>query len=187
MPTLLKKVFDEKTYHQARTSFPSPNSVSQSNFVYLNTWFAIWYQNRMKNLWPWKIRIDKRFPTCLYKNCAELVLPGYNCIITLLESSDNIRVYIEFVDSQPPFAKIRESIIAGLKRATSSYYYSDVHIKLSFNCTCGSVDFKHVTVYHEQNKNLECPYNSNREAFPLSRTQKVWFEEGKVLYVHCTH
>ena len=181
MPTLLKKVFDEKSI--IRRGHVSPLIVQYPRapgvFEYL-VCYLVSEQN--ENLWPWKIQIDKRFPTCLYKNCAELVLPGYDCIITLLESSDSIRVYVEFVYRQPPFAKIRDSIIAGLKRATSSYHYPDVSIKLGFNCTCGSVDFEHTAVYHEQNKNLECPYNSNRETFPLSHTQKVWFEEGKVLH-----
>ena len=179
MPTLLTTVFD----------FVKQGDIPPLHILYPTApglfGFLLCYLTSEQNeeLWPWKVCTDmsKREPTCLFKNCAEFTLPGYECTITLLQSSDCIKVYIKFVDSQLPLAKIGKSIVAGVKKANSSYHYPDVDIELGFDCHCDSPDFaEHTMVYHKQDQHLKCVYNSNK-VFPLSYNQKVWFEEGKIL------
>ena len=185
MPTLLRTVIDEKYLSMQgnipplHLQYPAAPGVFEYLLCYLTS-----KQNEI--LWPWKIhtKTNKTEPS-LYKNCAELVLPGYDCIIMLLQLSDCIKVYLQFVDCQPPYAKIRDSVTRGVKKATTSYNYPDVEIKLGFSCTCSSVDFEHTMIYHKQDQWLKCACNSNREAFPLTHNQKVWLEEGMLcIYLH---
>ena len=183
MPTLLTKVPDESllSRHDSvsplHVLYPAAPGVFEYLLCYLTS-------EQNEELWPWKICTDwsNQRPTCLYRNCAELTLPGYDCIIMLLQSSDCITVYVEVADNQPPFAKIRESIVTGVKRAFRSYHYPDTEIKLGFSCTCDSVDFEHTMVYHEQDQCLKCPHSSNEEAVLPTYNQKMWIEEGKALY-----
>ena len=183
MPTLLRKVPDESllSRHNSVSPLHVHYPLAPGVFEYLLCYLT---SEQNEELWPWKICTSRsnRRPTCLYKNCAELALPGYDCIIMLLQSSDCITVYVKIVDNQPPFAKIRESIVAGLKRAYRSYHYPDAEIKLGFSCTCDSVDFEHTMVYHKQDQCLKCPHNPNEEALLPSYNQKMWFEEGKAVY-----
>ena len=181
MPTLLKEVLDEKhpikqgdTPH-LHVHYPVAPGVFEYLLCYLTS-------EQNEELWPWKIYTDrsKREPTCLYKNCAELTLPGYECIITLVQSSDCTKVYVDFANSQPPLAKIGKSVMAGVTKANKSYYSNcpDIDVKFGFSCTCGSVDFEHTMVFHSQNQHLICTYDSSKEPFPLSHNHKVWLEEG---------
>ena len=183
VPTLLTSIIDEKNISEQgnvpplHIQYPAAPGVFEYLVCYLT---SEW--NRI--LWPWKIHYQRNRTEpsiVMYKNCAEFVLPGYDCIIILLQLSDHIIVYVKFVDSQPPFAKIGDSIVAGVKKATRSYNYPDVEIKLGFSCICGSVDFEHTMVYHKQDHHLKCGYGSNGDTFQLSHYQKVWFEEGMVL------
>ena len=187
MPTLLTTVFD----------FGKQGDISPLHVLYPTApglfGFLLCYLTSEQNEepWPWKVRTDrgKREPTCLFKNCAEFTLPGYECTITLLQSSDSLKVYIKFVDGQLPLAKIGKSIIEGVKKANISYHYPDVDIELGFDCHCGSADVvEHTMVYHKQDQHLKCAYNSNR-VFPLSYNHKVWFEEGMILWYleSCIH
>ena len=183
VPTLLTSIIDEK--HMSEQGNIPPLHIQYSAapgvFEYLLCYLTS-EQNRI--LWPWKIHSERNRTEpsiVMYKNCAELVLPGYDCIIILLQLSDHITVYVKFVDSQPPFAKIGDSIVTGVKRAISSYNYPDVEIKLGFSCICGSVDFEHTMVYRELDRHLKCACDSSGVTFQLSHYQKVWFEEGMVL------
>ena len=184
MPTLLRKVPDayENLLRTQGTVFPLhvKYPVAAGVFEYLLCYLT---SEQNEELWPWKIHIDdrKRKPTCLHNNCAELALPGYECTITLLQSSDCIKVCVDFADSQPPFAKIRNSIIAGVKKANCSYNYPDTEIKLGFSCACGSVDFEHTIILHKQDQLLKCSYDSSGQALPLSRIHKLWLEEGIII------
>ena len=186
MPTLLKEVFDEKHLRLIKQGSVPPlhviYPVAPGVFEFLLCYLT---SEQNEELWPWRICIDlsKRQPTCLYKNCAELALPGYDCIITLLQSSHCIKVYVDFAGNEPPFAKIAKSIFAGVKKANSSYYYPDTDIKLGFSCTCGSVDVEHSMIFQKQDYLLVCTDDLSRETFPLSYNHKLWLEEGKDLNI----
>ena len=179
MPTLLTTVFEfgkQGDTPPLHILYPTAPGLFGFLLCYLTS-------EQNEELWPWKVCTDrsKREPTCLFKNCAEFTLPGYECTITLLQSLDCIKVYIKFFNSQLPLTKIGKSIIAGVKKANSSYHYPDVDIELGFDCRCDSPDFaEHTMVYHKQDQHLKCVYNSNK-VFPLSYNQKVWFEEGMIL------
>ena len=195
MPTLLKEVLDEKhlTKHGDTPHLHVHYPVAPGVFEYLLCYLT---SEQNEELWPWKIYTDrsKREPTCLYRNCAELTLPGYECIIILLQSSNCTKVYIDFAGSQPPLAKIGKSIMAGVKKANKSYYSNckNIDVKFGFSCICGSDDFEHTMVFYSQNQHLECTYDSSKEPFSLSHNHKIWLEEGMDLYffllyyVYCT-
>ena len=180
MPTLFTSVIDEKHIREQgnipplHIQYPVAPGVFEYLLCYLTS-----EQNEI--LWPWKIY--NKTELSLYKNCAELTLPGYDSIITLLQSSDCIKVYLKFIDSQPPVAKIRQSIFTGVKKANSLYSYPYLEIKFGFSCICGSVNFEHTMIYHKQDQHLNCACDLNGETFPLSHNQKVWLEEGKTSYL----
>ena len=191
MPSLLSQSVDETSFGFSTQKFRiSPllitGSLKPGMFGVLICYLAS-KQNDI--LWPWEVHVhatNQKEPTCLFKNCVQLILPGYDGIITLCESKGFISVYVEFVINQPPFARIRQAVISGLEEVFQLYQlHEKFELSIGFECSCGSVDSTHIMVYNKHSKTLQCPYNPSGGPVALSHTQWKWFEEGITCSVHC--
>ncbi len=132
------------------------------------------------DFWPWKILTNPNTgdPVCMFTNCAQFSLPGYDCTITLFASNSCVQIYTEYKDYQPPLFLIKTTVIRGIKKACESYHYTSMEslaCDVGFNCICGSQDNKHNMIWLKQS--LICCFNSE-QTFKLSQSQQRWFDEG---------
>ena len=133
-------------------------------------------------LWPWKLHINKATgnPTCLFKNCAQYTLPGYDCKITLFNSDSFLEVCVEYSDSQPPLSEIGRAVITGLERAHNTFHLAETFsYETCFYCTCGSLDREHLAVFSEEKQLVICSEDS-KATFKLSSLQSNWTEYSKL-------
>ncbi len=148
--------------------------------------FLICFVTSQENsdFWPWRIRTDlnKGDPVCVYKNCAQFSLPGYDCTITLFAYSSSIKIYTEYKDYQPPLSLIKTTVILGIEKACESYHYAmkPLTCDIGFTCTCGSTDIEHNMIWCEQS--WICSFNPE-QSFKLSQSQQRWFDEGIIIYI----
>ena len=184
MPSLLSQSVDETSFGFSTQKFRiSPLLITGSLKPGMFGVLICYLTSKQNNiLWPWEVCVhatNQREPTCLFKNRVQLILPGYDGIITLFESQGFIIVYIEFVDNQPPIARIRQAVISGLEKVFQLYQLREkFELSIGFECSCGSVDSTHIMVYTKHSKTLQCPYNPSGGPVALSHTQWKWFEEG---------
>lgn len=134
-----------------------------------------------KSPWPWMIAVKahKNQPVCLYRNCAQFTLPGYNTVITLFELEDDLlQVRVEFSHEHPSLVPIRSAISDGLDRAYMALHCAgSLDYKFGFTCLCGSVSYHHI-MFNQKHEGWECsvePAASTRSK--LTASQQVWFEE----------
>ena len=134
--------------------------------------------NHKNNPWPWKLSITEK-PVCLFKNCAQFILPGYNCIITLFASDSFIEAHVYCMDNKPPLSAIRSAIVAGLEEAHNSFHLTEpFNYKTGFFCPCGSIDKKHLVTFSEKTRQWICS-ESLEEINTISRFQQNWFNNGE--------
>ena len=135
--------------------------------------------NNSSDLWQWKLLTNKvGKPTCVFKNCVQFMLPGYDCIITLFNSARFVEVHVEYSDSLPPLKAIRRAIFAGLERAHNMFCFAETFdYAFGFLCTCGCVSREHLAILSEEKELLICSENSEA-SFKLSSIN--WFDTGKL-------
>lgn len=99
-----------------------------------------------KNPYGWKVCMDRRKPSCLYRNCIMLVMkcPG---IVTLTDNLSYFEVHVDGA-SIDQCREIKECIHNGILSACAALNYSDVDFEDGFACpgTRCSVDPPHVAV-----------------------------------------
>ncbi|XP_064395980.1 uncharacterized protein LOC135343006 isoform X3 [Halichondria panicea] len=129
------------------------------------------------DFWPWKILTNPNTgdPVCIFSNCAQFSLPGYDCMITLFASNSCVRIYTEYKNYQPPLFLIKTAVIRGIEKACKCYQLESLACDVGFNCICGSTDIEHNMIWLEQS--LICSFNSE-QTFKLSQSQQRWFDEG---------
>ena len=144
--------------------------------------FLICFVTSQENgdFWPWRIRVNPNNgdPICIFTNCAQFSLPGYDCTITLFASNSCVKIYTEYKDYQPPLFLIKTTVIRGIEKACKCYHYTSMEslaCDVGFNCTCGSTSVEHNMIRFKQN--WICSFNPEL-AFKLSQSQQHWFDEG---------
>ncbi len=130
------------------------------------------------DFWPWRIRtgLNKGDPVCIFTNCAQFSLPGYDCTITLFASNSCVKIYTEYKDYQPPLFLIKNAVVRGIEKACACYRYTSMEsltCDVGFNCVCGSTDIEHNMIWLKQS--LICSFNPE-QTFKLSQSQQRWFE-----------
>ncbi len=132
------------------------------------------------DFWPWKIHtnLNKGDPVCIFTNCAQFSLPGYECIITLFASNSCVKIYTEYTNYQPPLFLIKTAVIRGIEKACECYHYTSMEslaCDVGFKCICSSTDIEHSMVQFKQS--WICSFNPEK-TFKLSQSQQHWFDEG---------
>ena len=178
--SLNRKDFNQYCEQTSNNSFLCIQySMTTSVFGFLVCFIA---SNHNSILWPWKLHVNKDTgdPTCLFKNCAQYTLPGYDCKITLFNSDSFVEVHVEYSDGPPPLDGIRRAVITGLERAHNIFHLAETfRYETGFKCSCGFLDREHVAIFSENKQLLVCSEDP-QVTFKLSSLQNIWINNSNL-------
>ena len=121
-------------------------------------------------------------PACLYHNCIKFRLPEDEPgSIVLIDSTKFLEVHVKSELDSNLCHKIREGIMAGLKKAHKSLHYDPPQVKIGFICQreqCKEKDEPHLAKMNKNKTKWTCSENTE-EGGPLTKRERVWLEQSK--------
>ena len=131
--------------------------------------------------WPWNVNVKENInqPCCLFKNCVQFAVPGYNSISTLLDIDNFLVVKVQF--PQDLCSTLKNGILIALRKACQHlHYHVDPTIEVGFFCDCGISD-KHTATY--KNHQWKCSVTSHVKSLHSAK-HDLWedYDKSSKLY-----
>ena len=120
--------------------------------------------------WPWRVQLQENqcIPLYFSRNCVQLVIPGYNAAVTLIDSPDFLELNLQ--TSKELCTEVKHAVCAGLTTVIKKLSYTDIVFETSFFCKCGIVSYQHAATYNETHwKCSVAPMTGE-----LEENQQVW-------------
>ena len=133
------------------------------------------------NPWTWNVNVKENTnqPCCLFKNCVQFAVPGYNTIVTLVDIGNFLVVKVQF--SQDLCSTLKNGILIALRKACQHpHYHVDPSIEVGFFCDCGIGD-KHIASY--KNHQWKCSVTSIVKSLHSAK-HDLWEDYDKSSKLH---
>ena len=130
--------------------------------------------------WPWDVNVKEYDqPCCLFKNCVQFAVPGYNTIATLVDMDNFLIVKVQF--PQDLCSTLKNGILTALRKACQHlHYHVDPTIEVGFFCDCEISD-KHIATY--KNYQWKCSVTSNVKSLHSTK-HDLWEDYDKSSKLH---
>ena len=131
--------------------------------------------------WPWNVKVKENTnqPCCLFKNCVQFAVPGYNTIVTLVDIDNFLVVKVQF--PQDLCFTLKNGILTALRKACQHLHcHVDPSIEVGFFCDCGISD-KHTATY--KNLQWKCSVTSNIKSLHSAK-HDLWEDRDKSSKLH---
>ena len=185
MPCLLEEVLEMKDLDKYCVDDPSvaPLVIQYTTkgsgiFSSLVCQLASQYNN---SPWPWNVYVKENTnqPCCIFKNCVQFAVPGYNTIVTLVDIGNFLIVKVQF--PQDLCSTLKGGILTALGKACQHlHYHVDPSFEVGFFCDCGISD-KHIASY--KNHQWKCSLTSNVKSLHSAK-HDLWedYDKSSKLY-----